>query len=219
MGKSISRKIVYNSRFYEITVSKSFPVSSQRYGTVELQKNVDLAVHKLRLVFGEKQTNDKIQTQSQGLGDLLPSRRMSSESRACVCIEVKWFTVYLKQCSVYTGTQGINNAVETTMEHYRRTGFLKTTKTIRRKYSRQNSRTKRSDDYIYVCVWSVKHQTWDLPVSFVRTLLSFLILQLLCLNFTIEAYHLCLILSAHKLMKDITIIQELLWICSILCPK
>ena len=33
-------------------------------------------------------------------------------------------------------------------------------------------------------------------------------LQFLCINFTIDVYHLCLILSSHTLVKDITIIQE-----------
>ena len=38
--------------------------------------------------------------------------------------------------------------------------------------------------------------------------LSFLISQSLCITFTIDVCHLCLILSSHKLVKDTFIIQE-----------
>ena len=40
--------------------------------------------------------------------------------------------------------------------------------------------------------------------------LVFLNIAVFCINFTIDVYHLCLILSSHKLLKDITIIQEVL---------
>ena len=46
--------------------------------------------------------------------------------------------------------------------------------------------------------------------------LSFLILQSLCIKFTIDGYYLCLMLCSHKSRNDITIIQE---VCSILNLK
>ena len=37
-----------------------------------------------------------------------------------------------------------------------------------------------------------------------------------CINFTIDVYHQCLMLSSHESIKDIIIIQEVSRICSIL---
>jgi len=46
--------------------------------------------------------------------------------------------------------------------------------------------------------------------------LSFLILRSLCINFAIDGYNLCLVLPSLKSIKDITIIQEVLRIYSLL---